>query len=187
MLRKILFKISARMPCRLIQRSPGEPYLERYFVAELFGFRVYLHRFVGCDGDEETHDHPWNACSFVLAGQYEQDVTTGLSGALGVVNERQTVRWFSRIPSNLFHRIVKTVPETWTLFIHRPRVTVDGVEKGWGWLKTERTGFPWLESSSEGEGWNAERVYYRAQKPGDPHWERSCVFGAQAGREPYVS
>ena len=57
MINRLLFNLTKRMPCKLINVH-GEPYLERYFAGELFGVTFYLHRFLSCDGDE--HPDAWH-------------------------------------------------------------------------------------------------------------------------------
>ena len=56
--RRVLFNLSGRFPCRFINRNPEERYLERYYLGKCLGLTFYLHRFVSPDGDEEVHDHP---------------------------------------------------------------------------------------------------------------------------------
>ena len=45
MIHKLLFKLTAGLRCKLIDRE-GAPYLERYYLGRLFGVTFYLHRFV---------------------------------------------------------------------------------------------------------------------------------------------
>ena len=59
---KLLRAISDRLPCRIISDN-DQPYLERYYIATLFGVRLYLHRFVGSDPDRGLHDHLFGALS----------------------------------------------------------------------------------------------------------------------------
>lgn len=129
MIRKALYKVTGLLPCRLISRD-GTPYLERYFVCRVLGLTVYLHRFVGCDGDNEVHNHPWNSIAVCLVGGYLEERVTGICILQGWrnVNRRIFPGRVNRIRANDFHRIKSTKPETWTLFIHgRTRL-------GWGFL-----------------------------------------------------
>ncbi|WP_244260428.1 hypothetical protein [Burkholderia gladioli] len=57
-MRRVLYAISSRLPCRIIADG-NKPYLERYYLATVFGVRFYLHRFVASDPDRGLHDHPW--------------------------------------------------------------------------------------------------------------------------------
>lgn len=71
---RILYRITAGRPCRLIHRGQGERYLERYWLGRLFGITAYLHRFVARDADEWVHDHPWAwSVAIVLTGGYIEE------------------------------------------------------------------------------------------------------------------
>lgn len=73
MMSKLLFKLTARLPCRLIQLDSG-PYLERYYLGTLLGVTFYLHRFVSSDTERHLHNHPWGwGRALVLAGGYVEE------------------------------------------------------------------------------------------------------------------
>ncbi len=91
MIRRALYRLTAGLRCRLISRD-GRPYLERYYLGRLGPVTAYLHRFVGRDGDEETHDHPWRAISLVLAGSYREE-RARLNGAAPPLIRLRRVRW----------------------------------------------------------------------------------------------
>ena len=129
MINRLLFGLTAGLPCRLIT-LPSGPYLERYWLGRWFGYTAYLHRFVSPDGERHLHNHPWHARSLVLAGGYVEEVVTDLT-AEGPLTERHRVRWWSAVPANKFHRIAAVEPGTWTLFVHAPRIP----GKGWGFLQ----------------------------------------------------
>lgn len=140
MLRKILYKLTAKRPARLINLN-GERYLERYYIGKLFGATFYLHRFIKADAREPLHNHPWGwGRSLVLAGSYIESRVTDISAATsgGVLTERSRVSWWSVVNGNTFHRIEASEPETWTLFFHGPRTMVRcgscSKPKGWGFL-----------------------------------------------------
>lgn len=138
---KILFKLTAMLPCRLIERTPGEKYLERYYVGQLLGWTFYLHRFVSRDGDLHVHNHPWSTgFAAVLAGKYDEEVATDVcphAGPSGCVTARRAVKWLNRVDGNRFHRILRVDPGTWTLFAHGPRPKLRGATKGWGFMARE--------------------------------------------------
>ena len=119
--RRACYRWQSRLPTRHISHR-GAPYLERSYVATVFGIRIYLHRFVACDEDG-LHDHPFrHSLSLILAGWYWEDLWAG----------RGRRRWFNYIGPNKLHRVV--LPEAagadvWTLFFHTPRV------KAWGILQ----------------------------------------------------
>lgn len=137
---RLLYALTARLPCRLIN-LPSGPYLERYYVAR----GVYLHRFVSGDSERQLHNHPWSPLSVVLAGGYTEDVVTDLS-ADGPLFVSCRVRWWNRIPANKFHRITGPRPGTWTLFIHGERIP----GKGWGFLR----GREFVPHPSASDGWH---------------------------------
>lgn len=133
-MRKLLYWLSGRLPCRLINDG-DRPYLERYYVGRLFGLTFYLHRFVGSDPARGLHDHPWDrAYSLILSGWYFEETRSGM----------RKVRWFNRLTGDSFHRVVlpplgiKTATGVrqaswkqpcWTLFCHGPYT------KRWGFMK----------------------------------------------------
>jgi len=130
MLKKLLYKLTANLPCRLIDIA-GKPYLERYYLGKLFGHTCYLHRFVSSDDERNIHDHPWAlSVALVLTGGYSEERLKWFSPDTGW--HSVTRKLFPGKPNIIrghhFHRITKPKPETWTLFIHSKRV------KGWGFL-----------------------------------------------------
>lgn len=140
MINKLLFKLSARLPCRHI-RVDGKPYLERYYVGQLFGATFYLHRFLSSDQERHTHNHPWSwGRALVLCGGYDEEVATDLttSSVDGYLAETRRIRWWNQVDGSHFHRIANAKPGTWTLFFHGPRATVERGHvtqlKGWGFL-----------------------------------------------------
>ena len=130
MIESLLYRITARLPCRFIDGEQDEPYLERYYLFGAFGWHAYLHRFVDSDPDRGLHDHPWNrAVSLVLSGGYdEQRPSTGDVDHIFVRKIRPFRLNFLR--GEDFHRVIlRDGLPAWTLFIHGPRV------KGWGFLR----------------------------------------------------
>lgn len=170
MVRKILYRITHNLPCRLIDVS-GRPYLERYAMPaclrqlfKRFGVAVYLHRFVSGDSERNVHDHPWPwAVSLVLCGSYVEERVTALCVDDGWQAKEHHVRWINVLRSLDFHMITAPESETWTLFIHGPRV------KSWGFLHQ-------MESAV---------VYHQ---PYDAKsavgWENTALPAHQAGRQP---
>lgn len=127
---RLLYWITGRLPCRIIS-DDGAAYLERYYLATLFGVRLYLHRFVGSDPARGLHCHPWPwAVSLILSGWYFEETRSG---------ERR-VRWLNFLLGDSFHRVVlPTWPSgrplpCWTLFAHRAAYV-----KPWGFLRSFAT------------------------------------------------
>lgn len=131
MLKRLLFWISGYLPCRLIDVA-GKPYLERYSLLRFEnGTRVHLHRFVASDDDRFVHDHPWRwAVAVILSGGYTEERMDCLH-----LTEGWWVRLRKMFPLRInvirggdFHRVTNPKVDTWTLFIHGPKV------KPWGFL-----------------------------------------------------
>lgn len=127
-MRTILLWITSFLPYREI--SDGEtPYLERYYLGSLLGWRFYIHRFVGSDPDRGLHNHPWRyAVSLILSGWYLEETRAGI----------HRVRWLNFLNFDTAHRVIlpsnarpcfdsfggflvapaDKKPEAWTLFAH---------------------------------------------------------------------
>lgn len=134
---RFLWWFTARLPMRVINDGV-RPYLERYYVGTLFGWRFYIHRFVGSDPDRGLHDHPWSkAHSIILSGWYWEETRSGT----------RQVRWFNSLTGDTFHRVVlpswtspldlpsmRREQPCWTLFFHRT-----GKVKPWGFLSEYAT------------------------------------------------
>lgn len=138
-MRTLLLWITSFLPYREISDG-NTPYLERYYLGSLLGWRFYIHRFVGSDPDRGLHDHPWRfAISLILSGWYLEETRTGI----------HRVRWLNFLTADTFHRVIlppvmvpscnalcKYVPhptqrqECWTLFAHTA-----GDAKRWGFWR----------------------------------------------------
>lgn len=169
-----LFRLSGRLPCRLI-KIEGSPYLERYWLGRGMGVTAYLHRFVGRDGDRNLHDHPWRwSLSIVLTGGYlearlrwfDPSLTTGWNERVRRIGGWRRLNW---IGCGDFHQIVRVDPETWTLFMHGPRV------KGWGFLSSGQN----LDEHDP-----AYVSYDGYPPPASFDWQHASPIGREAGREP---
>lgn len=133
MIKKLLYNFSGNLPCRLIDID-GNPYLERYFIGKIFGITFYLHRFVSADTERNVHDHPWGwAFALVLAGGYQEERLQYFDlKSDGWVSKNRNIHRgkINVINAPVFHRIGSAEPETYTLFVHGPRI------KGWGFLES---------------------------------------------------
>ncbi len=133
MINKLLYHITAKLPCHLINLKSG-PYLERYYIGYFLGVTFYLHRFIGKDNERHIHNHPWtHGFAIVLLGSYIEERAVDIcptASDSGCLTEYRRIRWFNRINGNVFHRIHDTAPGTWTLFAHGKRP----IDKGWGFL-----------------------------------------------------
>lgn len=94
-------------------------YLYRWQVLRLFGFALYLHRFVADDWSRDLHDHPKRFVSLMLWGGYTEETPAG---------EREyTAPWLRSFPSTHVHRVrLGRHRECWTL------VLVGRASRPWG-------------------------------------------------------
>jgi len=167
MLRRLLYKLTARLPCRLI-KIDGRPYLERYYLGKALGLTFYLHRFVAPDDERNVHDHPWGrSAALVLVGGYLEERLRWFDLASGGWRAKARRMFPGRvnvINGWTFHRITAPRPETWTLFAHTRRC------KSWGFL------YPAEEAV----------VYYQPfDIAANATWWERAPMGAEAGREAY--
>ena len=86
--------------------------LDRYYLFELFGFAVFLHKI---HHDEEVgvlHSHPWNGLSFIFGSYLEEKVG----------KPKRRVRFFNRIVAPVHHRVeLADTKPVWTIFFHGRR------------------------------------------------------------------
>lgn len=144
---KLLYKLTAKLPYHLIKLG-DKPYLERYYVGQLFGVTFYLHHFVSGDSERHLHNHPWGwGRALVLCGNYLEERVTDLcpqANGSGCLIEERRVRWWNKVNGNHFHRIKAPKPNTWTLFFHGERTRINlghcSMPKGWGFLERHSQG-----------------------------------------------
>lgn len=131
---RLLYRLSGRLRCRVIDGNDGQPYLERYHLFRLpGGGGVYIHRFLASDPDRGLHDHPWkHALGIILSGGYRELRLDGDQ----VVTHRLKPGRLNLIRGEDFHRIIlpTETDEAWTLFAHTAKV------KPWGFLKVDAHG-----------------------------------------------
>ena len=157
MINRLLYKLTAGLPVRLISLESG-PYLERYYLGKVLGVTFYLHRFVSADSERHVHNHPWKwGGSVILAGGYTEERLVDLCPHAegGYLTRFIKRRWFNVVNGNTFHRIHDAKPGTWTLFFHGARELVwvpsgkpvgspgmqlgfkEKAPKGWGFLERD--------------------------------------------------
>ncbi len=166
MIRQALYRLTARLPARLICVDDA-PYLERYYVGSLFGATVYLHRFVSPDQDRHVHDHPWPwAVSIVLVGHYIEESVRWLTPDAGWVARYVRRCWWrpNLLNARSLHRIHTASPDTWTLFVHGPR------RKRWGFLEPAEQGATYRQPLDD---------------KASIGWETTAPPGRSVGRVPY--
>lgn len=174
MIDRLLYRITDRLPCKIIAEA-DKPYLERYFLFRIGGFQCYLHRFVASDPDRGLHDQPWGlAVSILLAGKYRELRRAGV----------RNVRWANIIRGDDFHRVLlekewesvdcsngikieasNRERSCWTLFMHGSQV------KKWGFLRPiPTTPGSWIyreHNSSNGVSGTEDRWWLTAAKGRD--------------------
>ncbi|MAX54470.1 MAG: hypothetical protein CL537_02970 [Alcanivoracaceae bacterium] len=170
LLARILYRLTANRPTRLI-KIEGKPYMERYFIGQLLGLTIYLHRFVRDDHERSLHNHPWNhAVSLVLTGRYSEHHAPHARWVehdqVIAIEQIRKVSWFNHITRATLHRIAQVKPETWTLFIHTDW------QHHWGFLK--RLGMDWP---------HYEYRIYRSDLP--RKWWLDAPTGKHIGRQPF--
>jgi len=112
-----------KMPARAIDLD-GEHYIERYHVVSVGKLEVVLHRYLGCDGDREVHDHPNRWCLGIpLVGGYTEERVTGFCPIKGWHSRYVKIRpWrWNFVSAMRWHRIDSVKPGTWTLFVRWDR------------------------------------------------------------------
>lgn len=177
----LLYRLTASRPCRLIHRGQGERYLERYWIVRWRGCTAYLHRFVAADADEWVHDHPWSwSVAIVLTGGYREERLKWFDPATGwkaVIRLLGGWRRINIIKGGDFHRILDCVPETWTLFIHGPRV------KGWGFLEHHPAGEAWnYMNHAINPSWDVTAYHQPYNVTKTEEWQRTAPAGRDADR-----
>lgn len=84
--------------------------LDRYYLLQMFGFGLFLHK-IHHDEDVDTfHNHPWNGVSFILGSYIEERFGC----------PKATRKFFNTIKAKRFHRVELKKP-VWTLFLHGRR------------------------------------------------------------------
>jgi hypothetical protein len=160
MINRLLYWIASCLPCRIISED-DQPYLERYFLCELFGLRFCLHRFVASDPDRGLHDHPHTfAVSLILSGYYYEQRRGGV----------RQVCWLNVLTADTFHRVILPPSKScWTLFV---RTKADA--KRWGF---------WHPNGADLGVWRAYVYEGGATVPG-PWWERVPLGRDEPRRQP---
>jgi len=128
---KLLYSLCRHLPCHKIEVD-GRPYIERFFLFNIFGIEVVIHRILSPDPEGRTvHNHPWMwAKSLIMWGKYNEDRIDGLTNYQDLTpieakfilrrhSVSQTVDRFNFLHAGTFHRIYYIdYEEVWTLFWH---------------------------------------------------------------------
>jgi hypothetical protein len=167
MMHNFLMWLTARLPAREIT-SDGRPYLERYFIGQLWGWTFYFHRFLASDPGRGLHDHPWNlGVSVLLAGKYYERYLRGITCYGEQLGRRNRYLFIPNFIRPLYwHRVIliKNRP-VWTLFFHTAWV------RHWGFLDTVQ-----LSSTC---GIKLERSSETIDVAGNSRWWKTAATGAE--------
>lgn len=112
MIRRLLMRITKNRPMKTIWVADA-PYLERYYMGQILGRQIWLHRFIRGDAERHLHNHPWRAVSVVLCGWYCEHY---LSKGVTFSRFRRPLS-AARIGMQRFHRVADVDAETWTLML----------------------------------------------------------------------
>jgi hypothetical protein len=164
------------------QDAAWEPLFERYYLATIGRWTIYLHHYLRSDPDRGVHDHPYGmSFAIPLAGFYGELRLLGFyppGGPIIGYTERRALRPY-RLSGTDFHSL-RLIPgkTTWSLFIHKP------FSKGWGFLRdvdrSQWTGaaiptvayFPAKEQELMGVG---ETIAKWRSRPRGRHVERAAA------------
>lgn len=114
-----LLEITRHLPMREIKRGV-DPYIERYYVGQNeAGAQTWLHRFLGFDGDEFFHSHPWYANSTIICGGYTEESAT-LIDLKNKKSQRFGVGDKNIINPETLHKISSVDKYTWSVMQIRP-------------------------------------------------------------------
>ena len=140
--------VITKRPPDVVIGSVEDPYLRRWHLIPRNPiFNIYLHHFCRSDDDRALHDHPWWNASWLLKGEYQEEVPADPKNPAG---ERRVIdRWNGDIVfrgAKAAHRIMlwskvkdadanefEEVP-VWTLFITGPRFRKWGFHTKGGWM-----------------------------------------------------
>lgn len=95
-------------------------YMYRWPLLTVFGWKVYVHRFVADDWSRDLHDHPKRFISIGLWGSYVEETPARFCPTQEHHEERMfRAPWVRTFPATHIHRVRLAVPgrECWTLVI----------------------------------------------------------------------
>lgn len=131
------------------------PYMFRWWLTTWFGWKVYLHHFVGDDAARDLHDHPRRFISIGLWGRYVEETPFrdqhGGESTVLVDKRLYVAPWWRSFSPEHRHRIVMAPkpgrkPSCWTL------VLVGPLEREWGfWVRGKFIRWDIYENAPAGE------------------------------------
>ncbi len=126
--------------------TEADPYLRRWRLFPLrTPFNIYIHQIMRADADRELHDHPWSNVSWILAGNYAEDVFVRPPDGMRIAKDgweykRYSTKRLTRLAGDVIvrlgsspHRIATVCsPCTWTLFFTGPKT------RSWGFYAADK-------------------------------------------------
>lgn len=95
-----------------IKSKSGDLHFNRLAIIETFIFAIYIHTIYREDKDPFWHSHPWNFLSIILNGEYVEEFKK--AGHISSKIKKRFSLGFGK--RNYYHRIIKLVKRTTTLF-----------------------------------------------------------------------
>ena len=115
---------------RSVRRQAAE-YMERYYLAAVRNFKVFLHVFLASDLDE-PHCHPWHFGRLILWGSYREWYHDGTYNDFG---PGSLLLWRD---AKVLHKVELLTPTAGTLFWHWRRHRNWGFLEACGWVEHPR-------------------------------------------------
>lgn len=95
----------------MIFRVSHRDNLSRYYIIQLFGLGIFVHRIHHDEKADVFHSHPWNGFSIIL-GSYTEE-------KLG--QSKRIRRLFNVLRAPVHHRVELHAGPVWSIFFHGPR------------------------------------------------------------------
>lgn len=117
---KLLIWLTRNRPSQDVV-DDGIIHFTKFWMFNLFGFQVFLHKFGAGIPNANPHTHTYRrALSLILSGWYEEDIYDLSDDETRYSVKRRKNRWFNVLYPKMLHNIVNAAPGTWTLFIAAP-------------------------------------------------------------------
>lgn len=120
--------------CEYIYGAGDSLHIVRWVLLSLFGYKCYLHNFVGDDTSRSPHDHPKRFLIIGLAGRYQEEVRLE-SGDL--IIKEYIAPWIRRFSPSYTHRIFDCAG-AWTLVVVSPAIRPWGFWEEGRWYSWRR-------------------------------------------------
>ncbi len=111
-------------------------YMRRWILANVFGWKLYVHKIVRADHDRCMHDHPFRFFGFIFKGGYIEDLPDGPWQSGKVIRRtNKPFRFINRTNPKFTHRIHALLDgPSWTILIRTPTNRKWGFYTPNGWM-----------------------------------------------------